>query len=227
MATVKTTGTGATLRILTKTADGVQRVSCSCCESEEYCCVFPASCGKGPQSIIHYGVELQETSLGSLTYGDAQNGLTLVDDQWIIYRNGTSRSQTCLGAHFNDESIPSPIVGAFLASTYAVDLFYEGDPRDSLTVTYYGFSMATDANCGNGTGQARCGFVGQCGWGGGGGSISDEGIGILFNKDTCRWELQNGPLNFAFAFLEGADQQSPVGNYDPVGFPAGFTVVVS
>jgi hypothetical protein len=41
MATVKTTGTGATLRILTKTADGVQRVSCSCCE-EVFCCPYPA-----------------------------------------------------------------------------------------------------------------------------------------------------------------------------------------
>jgi hypothetical protein len=41
MATVKTAGTGATLRILTKTADGVQRVSCSCCE-EVFCCPYPA-----------------------------------------------------------------------------------------------------------------------------------------------------------------------------------------
>jgi hypothetical protein len=38
MATIKTTGTGATLRILTKTASGVQRVSCSCCGEQEITC---------------------------------------------------------------------------------------------------------------------------------------------------------------------------------------------
>jgi len=31
MATIKTTGTGSALRVLTKTSDEVQRVSCSCC----------------------------------------------------------------------------------------------------------------------------------------------------------------------------------------------------
>ena len=41
MATIKTTGTGSGLRVLTKTASGVQRVSCSCCE-EAVCCPYPA-----------------------------------------------------------------------------------------------------------------------------------------------------------------------------------------
>lgn len=41
MATIKTTGTGTSLRVLTKTADGVQRVSCSCCEEAD-CCLYPA-----------------------------------------------------------------------------------------------------------------------------------------------------------------------------------------
>ena len=41
MATIKTTGAGTSLRVLTKTADRVQRVSCSCCE-EAICCPYPA-----------------------------------------------------------------------------------------------------------------------------------------------------------------------------------------
>jgi hypothetical protein len=41
MATIKTTGTGIGLRILTKTDAGIQRVSCSCCE-EAICCPYPA-----------------------------------------------------------------------------------------------------------------------------------------------------------------------------------------
>jgi hypothetical protein len=41
MATIKTTGTGTGLRILTKTAAGIQRVSCSCCD-EAGCCPYPA-----------------------------------------------------------------------------------------------------------------------------------------------------------------------------------------
>jgi hypothetical protein len=224
MATIKTTGTGTGLRILTKTADGVQRVSCSCCGT--FCCVFPASCGKGPQSIIHYGVELQETSLGSLTYGDAQNGLALVDGQWIIYRDGLSRSQTCLGANFDDETISSPIVGAFLASTYAVDVFYDGNLAVSTTVTFFGFSPATNENCGGGNAYS-CDFVGQCAWYGSASYLTDEGIAILFNKTTCRWELQSGPLNFLFAFLEGSEQQSPIGTYDTVGMAVGHSIVVS
>ena len=225
MATIKTTGTGSALRVLTKTEGGVQRVSCSCCES--FCCVFPASCGKGPQSVIHYGEELPERSPVSLTYGDGFNGVELVDGQWIIYRNGVSRSQSCLGAGVEVEGIPPPLVGALLASTYAVEFIHEGELGFTTTVTFYGFSLATDENCGTNPSQANCGFVGQCGWGGSGGVISDEGIGILFNTDTCRWELQNGPLNFLFAYLEGSSQQSPVGNYEDAGLPAGFSVVVS
>lgn len=42
MATIKTTGTGTGLRILTKTDAGIQRVSCSCCE-EAFCCPYPAA----------------------------------------------------------------------------------------------------------------------------------------------------------------------------------------
>ena len=42
MATIKTTGTGTGLRILTKTDAGIQRVSCSCCE-EASCCPYPAA----------------------------------------------------------------------------------------------------------------------------------------------------------------------------------------
>jgi hypothetical protein len=42
MATIKTTGTGLALRVLTKTASEVQRVSCSCCE-EVFCCPYPAA----------------------------------------------------------------------------------------------------------------------------------------------------------------------------------------
>jgi hypothetical protein len=38
---IKTTGTGAGLRVLTKTVDGQVRVSCSCCEEVE-CCLYPA-----------------------------------------------------------------------------------------------------------------------------------------------------------------------------------------
>jgi hypothetical protein len=42
MATVKTKLTDGELRIITKVVNGQRRVSCSCCPSEEGCCMYPA-----------------------------------------------------------------------------------------------------------------------------------------------------------------------------------------
>ena len=42
MATIKTTGTGSALRVITKTIDGQVRVSCECCDPEPVCCILPA-----------------------------------------------------------------------------------------------------------------------------------------------------------------------------------------
>ena len=207
MATIKTTGTGTGLRILTKTASGIQRVSCTCCEGSDVCCVFPAACGKGPSSVLFYDQILNETSAGSLTYGDSENGVALIGGAWTIYRNSQTRTQSCLGMGANAGLTP-PSVQANLASSYGVAVTFESAAPFSTTVSYYGISIAEDG-----------GFAGQCGWsgyGGGGGGITDEGIGILFNKDTCRWELQNGPLNFLYAFLSGSEQKSPIGNYTVV-----------
>lgn len=39
---IKTTGTGANRRIITKLVDGQRLVSCSCCEEEAGCCMYPA-----------------------------------------------------------------------------------------------------------------------------------------------------------------------------------------
>ena len=216
MATIKTTGTGTGLRILTKTAGEVQRVSCSCCEGEEYCCVFPASCGKGPASIFFYGDTLGETATGSLIYGDDENGAELSGGQWIIYRNGQSRTQLCLGMG-SSLGVSPPPVQANLASSYGVAVTFESAQPFNTTVSYSGLAAEINAACGGNL--VGCGFRGQCGWsgsGGGQGGLSDEGVSIIFNTDSCRWELQSGPLNFLYAYLSGSAQQSPMGGYTPV-----------
>ena len=43
MSTIKTTGTGAALRVITKTVGGEVLVSCSCCSDTPECCILPAS----------------------------------------------------------------------------------------------------------------------------------------------------------------------------------------
>lgn len=215
MATIKTTGTGSALRVLTKTEGGVQRVSCSCCESDEYCCVFPASCGKGPAAIFFYGDTLNETSAGSLVYGDSENGAELSGDQWIIHRNGQSRTQQCLGLG-ELLGVEPPSVQAILASSYAVSMT---GPTVNTTLSFTGPFPTSEF--------IIEGAIGQCAWTGSGDGIFDEGLTIIFNKLTCRWELHNGPLNEGglFAFLgTGFSQQSPLGSYETVGDITSVTV---
>lgn len=72
MATIKTTGTGATLRILTKTVSGVQRVSCSCCE--EGCCMYPADHDWGDGSDLPDAVTLVLPQDSPLILNAIRNG---------------------------------------------------------------------------------------------------------------------------------------------------------
>jgi len=71
MATVKTTGAGETLRILTKTSDGVQRVSCSCCDTA--CCPYPAA----QLGIGYTQDDLPETITFNPNFGGGRPGATL------------------------------------------------------------------------------------------------------------------------------------------------------
>jgi len=95
MGTIKTTGTGSALRIITKTVDSEVRVSCSCCE--EGCCMYPAASAVAadlPAAITLLGV-------GSLTksgsaYGDTTNGVILESGVWAKYVSGVRSTQACL-----------------------------------------------------------------------------------------------------------------------------------
>lgn len=97
MATIKTTGSGSELRIITKTVDGEVRVSCECCE-EIACCMYPA---QGlldgiylrqdlPEIVFAYGqTDSPYTIVFSLVLGGGEaiyessgNRIAIIDNLW-------------------------------------------------------------------------------------------------------------------------------------------------
>lgn len=75
---IKTTGTGANRRIITKLIDGQRRVSCSCCE-EAMCCPYPAD---------QLGVGYTEDDLPD-TIDVLVNISTTADQRFLMSRNGS------------------------------------------------------------------------------------------------------------------------------------------
>lgn len=200
--TIKTTGTGTSLRILTKTEGGVKRVSCSCCEGES-CCVYPAECGLGPSSISFFG-EILAGSGG--IYGNTENGVILEGGVWAVYRNSFRTEIDCIGMATSGAIpiaaiLPSALFLSFdfpsISATFTATLNFSGSINPALI---------TESDLFGQTG-------GQCFWNGAIDQVSqdfDEGLALLLNPATCRWELADGPLGAIFAHREDA---SPVGAY--------------
>jgi len=164
-----------TRRVITKLVDGNRLVSCACCESGE-CCVYPASCGIGPESVEHYG----STIAGSGTsFGDTTNGVILEDGVWAIYRNGSRSTKSCLGLALPSLSVN---VAAVLATTYILDVTLAGGGSFTSFMEYSG-ALDTTGN--------------PCFW--------DDfgGIYLLFNQTNCRWELTE-PSSGPFAYISTA-----------------------
>jgi hypothetical protein len=226
MATIKRAGE----RIITKVTGDRRRVSCSCCPQVDECCIYPASCGEGPVSINFYGDALEKNQ-DSLSYGDLQNGVFLEGAEWAVYRNGNRSTKSCLGLGLNEQQA---LVEPNLASSYGFAFTWQGTFVGtrfySGSLTFGGVFFAQEAPCG-GDGLPLCGLLGQCGWSGNITNVStqdfDEGIALIFNAESCRWEaiiLAAG--SDVLAFKEG-DQSDPRGEYagatsDPVAL--GFTI---
>jgi hypothetical protein len=175
------------------------KVSCSCCGGS-ICCVYPAPCGIGPESIQFFGSTL---SGKNGVYGNTTNGVILEDDFWAVYRNGRKRFIACLGITiFGSVSVsvqlPSSLFLSFNfnSETYTSTLEFSGGPIEGFT------------------NESLFGEVlGQCSWGGAVEQITqnfDEGFILLFNPGSCRWELADGPLSFIYAYRE---DDSPLGSY--------------
>lgn len=198
--TIKTQEVEGKTRIITKVVDGVTKISCECCDSNS-CCVYPAECGKGPDSVLHYGSTL---SGDGTTFGDTTNGVILESGAWAVYRNGARTTRSCLGM----ATTGSINVSANLASSYALELSYEGPPAGVINTTLsFGGAITAQAGDPDVVFEAD----GQCYWTGESGSQDyDEGFSLVFNPASCRWLLATGPFTYLIGYL---DSGSPVGSY--------------
>lgn len=150
---IKTTGEGANRRIITKLVDGQRRVSCSCCQTETGCCMYPADqlgigyleadlpdevritiAGTGGDSRIA-ARSGSEYSYGS--YGGIANLKLGVDDgAWVFIPNADNLSayvQQCL----NGEDAEFTVEDTF-ADTYSYTLVFNGNTIESGTITRTG-----------------------------------------------------------------------------------------
>lgn len=214
-------------KIITRLGDdGVRRVSCSCCQGEAACCVYPASCGVGPQSVLHYGSTLEATGSAPV-YGDTFNGVALEGDMWAVYRNGTRTTRDCLGLGTEDfggiGTVPS--VQANLATTYSFSFTYTS-PTDPPDIIAFGGTFNLSGPPGGGAGLIEEPiFTNQCGWGAdidfGAIQLFDEGLLLIFNPSLCRWEIQlpstlDTAQEYLYAFKSGSGILLPTGSYTAV-----------
>lgn len=121
MATIKTTGTGSALRIITKTASGVQRVSCSCCE---ICCMYPADqLGADftnddlPDNLTVNGSSL---SRAGSAYGNITNGVIFESGVWALYTDGNRSTSNCLILGDGNFTVGDNSVEDQFADTYTI-----------------------------------------------------------------------------------------------------------
>ena len=133
MATIKTTGTGSGLRVLTKTASGVQRVSCSCCAIG--CCMYPAASAVAadlPDAITLLGVGSLAKS--GTDYGDTNNGVILETGVWARYLAGVRSTSNCLILGDGNFTVGDNSVEDQFAASYTVN-FNEPYPERGLPAT--------------------------------------------------------------------------------------------
>jgi hypothetical protein len=192
-------------KVVTKLVGEDRRVSCSCCESGQQCCVYPASCGVGPEAVEFYG----DTLSGSGTsFGDTENGVILESGVWAVYRNGVRTERDCLGLATGAGTIN---VAASLATSYAMafDWIYDpiSDPPGVLEITAtlsYINTAGNEGVIGSVVSEGIIdGAVGQCGWSGSKDQVTqafDEGFALFFNTQNCRWEITAGPINALYGY---------------------------
>jgi hypothetical protein len=168
---------------------------CDPCEPELTCCVYPASCDKGPESILFYGTTI---SGDGETYGDTTNGVIREGSVWAVYRNGIRSTRDCLNISYDArrptpqdifiEILPSN-VAANLASAYLVNLIYKTTNIDGdLVGQSYSIPMKFGGVIGDLFGQIS---ERQCGWFN---AIPDpiffdQGYYLAFNDKSCLWEF--------------------------------------
>lgn len=202
-------------KVLTKLVDDERRVSCSCCAAGQTCCVYPASCGVGPDAVEFYGGTL---SGSGTSFGDTENGVILEGGAWAVYRNGVRTERDCLGLASGGGTAN---VAASLASSYALAFDYVIDPlADPPTVEARTATLSNLDFSGNPSAIAMvtdealfAGAIGQCGWFGSkdqGGQEFDEGFALFFNAQRCRWEISAGPIYDLYGYRES---DMPTGVY--------------
>jgi hypothetical protein len=217
MAIATIAGEGTARLAVTKVIDGTRYVSCTCCTTAAECCVYPANCGRGPESVLFYGSIL---SGDGTTFGDTTNGVILESGVWAVYRNGVRTTRACLGMATDANGGPNPLsplnVGANLATSYELEVVVNG------TAYYRTLSFIGVVGAGYNS-EALPQIEGQCLWSGDGiGQIFDEGLTLLFDPSTCRWVISNAPLNVVYAYRE---EDSPMGSYvDNEGPVDGWTI---
>jgi hypothetical protein len=198
--TIKTQVVGGETRIITKVVDGSTRVSCECCEEGLTCCVYPATCDKGPESILFYGTTL--TRSGFVSYGNTTNGVIREPPVWAVYRNGVRSTLPCLSMSYEEftfDVLPST-VGANLADSYLLTV---GDflGEFEFVLTFAGASSGS---------PEMPWAAGQCRWDANAQPVLDDGMTLIFSPDACRWEIVSGPLAALYGYR---DDDSPVGAY--------------
>jgi len=202
-------------KVVTKLVGEDRRVSCSCCESGQQCCVYPASCGVGPEAVEFYG----DTLSGSGTsFGDTENGVILESGVWAVYRNGVRTERDCLGLATGGGTAN---VAAALATSYALAFDWIIDPLpDPPTVVEITATLSYVNTSGNegligivSDEILFAGAIGQCGWLGSkdqGVQYCDDGFALFFNAQNCRWELSSGSFDVLYAYRAS---DTPTGAY--------------
>ena len=212
MATIKTTGTGSGLRVLTKTADGVQRVSCSCCE-EAFCCPYPADqLGVGytqddlPDTIDVEGLILGVperiiVSRSGSFYGPINqsifNGTDFsefifvasdIEVRW--FRNTTNGEPLGLGEPCLFQTLEE---GAAILDTFA----------DAYTIEFLDGKQVTV------TRESLCSWFGTANIGG-----FEYEASLTYNDQTFEWEASFSTVDISSGLnSKDGNQNTPVGTY--------------
>jgi len=174
MATIKTTGSGSALRVITKTVDGQVRVSCGCCDPcgslPETLTVVFSGIQKCPDSILDVTNGLYEVvrSGGEWIYDDSTYYVSvecLTAVQWMAGSLPNAADYLPNGIAIDDST--TPIFGIIYGKYYTEDgdLFLYAFYRPSD----FGYKLASEMSAGNNS--TNCigfpsGFDGTIGFGG-------------------------------------------------------------
>lgn len=192
MPTIKTTGTGEGLRILTKTEGGVKRVSCSCCD--EVCCPYPAD-----QLGIEYTQDdLPDTVSLDISFDSAPG------NRFVLFRNGSE-----YGPHV--ETVGGGTVSHFIIAEVFGGLLQWVDLK---VLSSGGESLTSYGPCLYETTGSRVEDTFADTF-----TVSGPVSGTVTREDLCVWRGEGLKLvNFGYQWrLNGrnkiGNQNSPIGSY--------------